>query len=178
VAVAGAGEVGLAVARRWTPDFVLLDIGLPGIDGYEVARTLHCDPHTARVKIIGMSAYEPERQPEREQAARFDVRLVKPVAAERLLSALALTPWPGSADDQAHLMASDLSAIARFATSPAIHPPATPSNPGPMQHGLRSDSRLRQFLYSALAAIHAGPEVVRSVTRRCLGLVWTGEFVT
>jgi CheY-like chemotaxis protein len=89
VAVAGDGEVGLAVARRWTPDVVLLDIGLPGIDGYEVARSLRADPQTARVKIVGMSAYDPGRQPEQERAAGFAVRLVKPVPAGMLLSALA-----------------------------------------------------------------------------------------
>jgi CheY-like chemotaxis protein len=89
VAVAGDGELGLAVARRWTPNFVLLDIGLPGIDGYEVAQSLQSDPQTANVKIIGMSAYDPGQRPERERAARFAVRLVKPVPAETLLSALA-----------------------------------------------------------------------------------------
>jgi DNA-binding response OmpR family regulator len=38
--VVGDGRLGLAVARRWAPDFVLLEIGLPGIDGYDVARAL------------------------------------------------------------------------------------------------------------------------------------------
>jgi CheY-like chemotaxis protein len=88
VAVAGDGEVGLMVARQWFPDFVLLDIGLPGIDGYEVARKLHDDPQTAGTTVIGISAYDPGTRPECEQAAGFAVRLVKPVSSAALLSAL------------------------------------------------------------------------------------------
>jgi len=89
VAVAGDGEVGVAVARRWLPDIVLLDIGLPGIDGYEVARQLRADPTTAGTTIVAMSAYDPDLHPEREASARFSARFVKPVPTDRLLGLLA-----------------------------------------------------------------------------------------
>ena len=52
VAVAGDGEIGLMVARAWAPDFVLLDISLPGMDGYAVSEHLRGDERTARTTII------------------------------------------------------------------------------------------------------------------------------
>ena len=89
VGVAATGKLGVEVARRWVPDFVVLDIGLPGMDGYEVAKALHADPTTADITIIAVSAHDPSAQPEREQAAGFSVRFVKPVPTARLLSILA-----------------------------------------------------------------------------------------
>lgn len=56
VAQAATGEDALAWARQLTPDIVLLDLALPGIDGWEVARRLKADPATAGIRLIALSA--------------------------------------------------------------------------------------------------------------------------
>jgi phosphoserine phosphatase RsbU/P len=56
--VAKTGEAALAIARRQVPDLILLDIMMPGIDGFEVCRRLKSDPATARVPVIFLSALD------------------------------------------------------------------------------------------------------------------------
>jgi CheY-like chemotaxis protein len=56
VAQAATGEDALAWARQLMPDVVLLDLALPGIDGWEVARRLKADPSTAGIRLIALSA--------------------------------------------------------------------------------------------------------------------------
>ena len=65
VATAHNGYDALAVARERRPDIVLLDIGLPGLDGYEVARRFRCDERLKDVFIIAHSAYAPDMLPGR-----------------------------------------------------------------------------------------------------------------
>jgi CheY-like chemotaxis protein len=88
VAVAGDGLVGLELARRWHPDLVLLDIGLPRMNGFEVAKVLRAEADTADLRIVAISAFEPEAFDEAERDARFSGRLVKPVLPEALLELL------------------------------------------------------------------------------------------
>jgi CheY-like chemotaxis protein len=78
--------LGLAMARQQTPDLVLLDIQLPGIDGYEVLRRLRADGATASVPVAAVSANALDS--DREQAARagFDAYLTKPVDLATLLA--------------------------------------------------------------------------------------------
>jgi DNA-binding response OmpR family regulator len=61
------GNQGLASARREPPDVLLLDLGLPGMDGLEVCRSLHDEPETADVTVVLLSGYSDQ---EREQAGR------------------------------------------------------------------------------------------------------------
>jgi sigma-B regulation protein RsbU (phosphoserine phosphatase) len=56
--VAKTGEAALAIARKQVPDLILLDIMMPGIDGYEVCRRLKADPATAQVPVIFLSALD------------------------------------------------------------------------------------------------------------------------
>ncbi|MBP1203533.1 signal transduction histidine kinase/ActR/RegA family two-component response regulator [Duganella sp. 1411] len=84
----------LAIAAEEVPDVFLLDIGMPGIDGYELARRLRAQPHTAPARLIAVTGYG---NPEEQAAghANFDHYLVKPVNFEkltRLLSDLAESP--------------------------------------------------------------------------------------
>jgi len=67
------------------PELALLDIGLPGMDGYQLAARLRADPRCAGMRLVALTGYG--RQPDRERALamQFDEHLVKPVAAERLL---------------------------------------------------------------------------------------------
>jgi two-component system OmpR family response regulator len=89
VETAEDGYAGLGLARTFRPRVILLDIGLPGMDGYQVARRLRDDPETARLSIVAVSGYGSEEDRERARAAGFDFHLVKPVDPERLMELLA-----------------------------------------------------------------------------------------
>ncbi|HZT82776.1 MAG TPA: ATP-binding protein, partial [Gemmataceae bacterium] len=79
VAVAHTGPAGVEAARRFHPDVVLCDIGLPGMDGYGVAGALRHDHQTARTRLIALTGYGQEEDRRRAFAAGFDVHLTKPV---------------------------------------------------------------------------------------------------
>jgi PAS domain S-box-containing protein len=81
-------EPGLELARRERPDLILLDIRLPGIDGYEVLRRLRADPATAAIPVVAVSADAMPADVQRGLQAGFDDYLTKPVDLGRLLSTL------------------------------------------------------------------------------------------
>jgi CheY-like chemotaxis protein/anti-sigma regulatory factor (Ser/Thr protein kinase) len=76
--VAHDGEEALRLARLHRPEIFLLDLGLPGMDGYEICRNLRTGGFTA-ARIIAMSGFGQERDRDRSQAAGFDSHTVKPV---------------------------------------------------------------------------------------------------
>ncbi len=82
------GYEGLRRAADALPDIALVDIGLPGIDGYEVARRMRQDPATSHVKLIALTGYGQESDRRRALDAGFDAHLVKPVDMSRLLEVL------------------------------------------------------------------------------------------
>ena len=82
---AGDGPSALEEARSFQPDVVLLDIGLPGMDGYEVARALRAHPGGERALIVAVSGYGQAEDRARSRAAGFDQHLLKPVPPDRLL---------------------------------------------------------------------------------------------
>ena len=82
---AGDGPSALAEARSFRPEVVLLDIGLPGMDGYEVARALRSEPDGEQALIVAVSGYGQPEDRERSRVAGFDQHLLKPVTPERLL---------------------------------------------------------------------------------------------
>jgi DNA-binding response OmpR family regulator len=88
VAMATNGQTGLEVARAFQPKAVLLDIGLPDMDGYQVAEALRRDVGLEQVLLIAISAYDPEHGPLAARSARFDHYLIKPVEFEQLLPML------------------------------------------------------------------------------------------
>ena len=69
----------IGIAERRRPDFVLLDIGLPGSDGFQVAEALRRDPGLAEVKIIAVTGRGAKEDRERSQEAGIDYYLLKPV---------------------------------------------------------------------------------------------------
>jgi CheY-like chemotaxis protein len=75
------GPDGLKAAQEWQPDVVLLDIGLPGLDGYEVARRLRSDPAQAMrtMKLVAVTGYGRDSDIALTREAGFDAHLVKPV---------------------------------------------------------------------------------------------------
>jgi signal transduction histidine kinase/CheY-like chemotaxis protein len=85
--VAHDGEAALRVAAEFQPDTVFLDIGMPGMNGYETARRLRTT-HGASLKIIALTGWGAEENRRLAQEAGFDRHLVKPVDAEMLASAL------------------------------------------------------------------------------------------
>jgi signal transduction histidine kinase len=89
VAVAADGATGLAMAERLRPQLVLLDIGMPGMDGYEVARRLRAEPWTRNVLMLAISGYDSEEDRQRSLAAGCDEHLVKPVEPQSIVKFLA-----------------------------------------------------------------------------------------
>ncbi|HEY3355072.1 MAG TPA: chemotaxis protein CheB [Polyangia bacterium] len=78
--VAHSGPAALALAGATTPDLVLLDLGLPEMDGYEVARRLRAAlPPGAATRLVALTGYGQEEDRQRTREAGFDVHLVKPV---------------------------------------------------------------------------------------------------
>jgi CheY-like chemotaxis protein len=82
--VAADGASGIEKARCNPPDLALVDIGLPGIDGYAVACELRALPSLARTRLVAMTGYSQPDDEERAYAAGFDDHLVKPVDAQAL----------------------------------------------------------------------------------------------
>jgi PAS domain S-box-containing protein len=87
VRVAHDGREALEIARDYCPQFVLLDIGLPVMDGYEVARQLRGDPRHRDVVIIAVSGYSQDDYRPSEQTG-FDHHLVKPIDYNTLRAVL------------------------------------------------------------------------------------------
>ncbi len=75
-------------ARSFRPHFILLDIGLPDIDGFQVAKLLRQDAELNNTVIIAVSAYSPDVFPEEARTAPFDHFLVKPVDFDSLVTLL------------------------------------------------------------------------------------------
>ena len=88
VLIAHEGEHALHLAATQQPAVVLLDIGLPGMDGYEVCRRLRQSGLT-RALIVAMTGYGLERDRQRSQESGFDTHLVKPVPPHELLKLMA-----------------------------------------------------------------------------------------
>ncbi len=91
VEVAYTGDEGLQIAHRWRPDIILLDIGLPGLDGYEIARRLragrgvnHDQASTYTGRIIALTGYGRETDIERALQAGFDAHVTKPYDLDKL----------------------------------------------------------------------------------------------
>lgn len=83
------GYAGLDLARRLRPEFILLDIGLPGMDGYEVCQRIKGEPGLAHTKVVVVTAYADDRYREQSRAAGCHLHLVKPVPVEVLEELLA-----------------------------------------------------------------------------------------
>ncbi len=79
VLLAFDGEAALEAARAALPDVVLLDLGLPGTDGWELARGLRGDPATRAVILVAVAAHRSEADRLRSWQAGIDVYLTKPV---------------------------------------------------------------------------------------------------
>jgi CheY-like chemotaxis protein len=82
------GAEALNVARAYRPECLFLDIGLPGLDGYDLARRVRREPALAGAKLVALTAYSGPEHERRAREAGFDYHLVKPAdpaAVEELL---------------------------------------------------------------------------------------------
>jgi CheY-like chemotaxis protein len=77
-AVARDGVSGIAAALESPPDVIFCDIGLPGLDGYEVARRLRAEDWGRRVTLVAVTGYGREEDRRRAELAGFDMHFLKP----------------------------------------------------------------------------------------------------
>jgi CheY-like chemotaxis protein len=89
VRVAHTGTAALAAALDYRPDVMLLDIGLPECDGYEVAKRIRQEPVLHDIVLVAVTGYEREADRRRSQQAGFDHHLVKPADFEKIREILA-----------------------------------------------------------------------------------------
>jgi two-component system CheB/CheR fusion protein len=89
VEVAGDGPSGLALARAGRPEVVLCDIGLPGMDGFEVARALRAEPSATSAYLVALTGYALPEDLQRAASAGFDRHLAKPASPEAIERVLA-----------------------------------------------------------------------------------------
>ena len=79
VIVSYTGPDGIQAAKRFGPDVVICDIGLPGLDGYQVAQQLRHQAGLEKILLIAVTGYGQEEDRRQAQQAGFDHHLVKPV---------------------------------------------------------------------------------------------------
>jgi CheY-like chemotaxis protein len=98
VQVAFAGPEALQCVESFRPHIVLLDIGLPGIDGYEVARRIRAS-YEQPIHLVALTGYGQEADRDRARGAGFADHLVKPVEYSKLQQTLASIAATGSCTD-------------------------------------------------------------------------------
>ena len=84
VSLAHSGRTALESVDTFKPDVVLLDIGMPGMDGYEVARRIRANPATRHISLIALTGWGQDEDRRRSVAAGFNHHLVKPADIEQL----------------------------------------------------------------------------------------------
>jgi CheY-like chemotaxis protein len=85
---AANGELALEAAERHKPDVALLDIGMPKLDGYEVARRIRAQPWGRRMTLVALTGWGQESDRRRSGEAGFDSHLVKPLDLDKLTELL------------------------------------------------------------------------------------------
>ena len=90
VLCAGDAESGLTLARAEHPDLVLMDIQLPGMDGFAATMLLKVDPATAGIPVIALTALAMKADEERSQSAGCDAYIAKPLRYQELYAAIDL----------------------------------------------------------------------------------------
>jgi signal transduction histidine kinase/ActR/RegA family two-component response regulator len=92
VAVAHDGEQAVKTARTFRPDFAVLDIGMPLLDGYDAARKIRADSGGRPLKLVAMTGWGQEEDLRRAREAGFDEHVLKPADVEKLMALLDAAP--------------------------------------------------------------------------------------
>lgn len=79
------GHQALAAVEKALPDVILMDLSIPGVDGWEVTRRLKADPRTQKVPIIALTAHAMRGDEERARAAGCDHYLAKPISPKKVV---------------------------------------------------------------------------------------------
>jgi CheY-like chemotaxis protein len=85
VVVAPNGQGGLSLARTVSPDLILMDLGMPDVDGWECTRRLKADPATRRIPVIALTAHAMDGERQKALDAGCDDFDTKPIDFSRLL---------------------------------------------------------------------------------------------
>lgn len=79
VRTAHDGKEGVAIAQEWVPDLILMDLMMPGIDGFEATRLLRADQRTAHIPILALTAYGEEKMQARARAVGMNGFVLKTI---------------------------------------------------------------------------------------------------
>jgi PAS domain S-box-containing protein len=97
VEVAYSGQEGIQKATRFGPDVVFCDIGLPGMDGYEVARAFRSDDRLRSTYLVALSGYAQPEDQQRAAEVGFDGHIAKPPVIQKIYDVLSALPERGAA---------------------------------------------------------------------------------
>jgi CheY-like chemotaxis protein len=89
VAAAHTAEAGLALAQTFRPHLILLDLGLPAMGGYEVARRIRSSPSLNGLRMFAVTGYDEDDARRRCKEVGFEAHLVKPIDLDKLLASIA-----------------------------------------------------------------------------------------
>jgi len=92
--VASNGPHALEIAHEFEPNIVFLDIGLPGLDGFQVARRLRKIPACERIPIVAVTGYSRESDRQRAFRSGFTEHFAKPIDPHALVRAVEMAPAP------------------------------------------------------------------------------------
>jgi len=91
------GQEAIALAESWSPDIILMDLQMPGLDGWEVTRRLKADARTKNILVVALTAHALEREVQAARTAGCDAVVPKPYALPLLADALAQASHLGPA---------------------------------------------------------------------------------
>jgi two-component system cell cycle response regulator DivK len=97
VVTAADGAAGIETAARERPDLILMDLSLPGVDGWEATRRPKAGPETEAIPVIALTAHAMQGDEERARACGCDDYLTKPIDEDQLFATLARLLGPGAA---------------------------------------------------------------------------------
>lgn len=115
------GVSGLELLKSVRPDVAVIDVGLPGLDGYEIARRFRAEPDSSHVMLVALTGYGTPEARERSHKAGFDHHLIKPVNTEALQEIMRADPsgHHTNAPADTHLGAPDSATAQRLPDSHA-----------------------------------------------------------